>query len=106
MRSPDTNQRAKYTEPRKARRRGKSANLFPLAAYQFQEGVGDESKRNAFSNTEGEWHHQQRQECRDGLCNIVPINVDDIFEHQTVNNNQLWNSGLKQGQPVVHALGH
>ena len=45
-------------------------------------------KRNPFGNTEGEWHHQQRQECRDGLCNIVPINVDDIFEHQAANNNQ------------------
>ena len=30
-------------------------HLFPLAAYQFQEGVGDEDKRNPFRNTESGW---------------------------------------------------
>lgn len=63
-------------------------HLSPLAAYQFQEGVGDEAKRNPFGNAEGKRHHQQRQKGRDGLRNVVPINVDDIFEHQAANNNQ------------------
>ena len=63
-------------------------HLFPLTAYHFQEGVGDKAKRNPLGNAEGERHHQQRQKGRDGLCNIVPINVDDIFEHQAADNNQ------------------
>ena len=33
----------------------------------------------------------------DGLCNIVPINVDDIFEHQAANNNQCrGNDGIEE----------
>ena len=72
-------------------------HLSSLTAYQFQEGIGDEPKRDPFRDAKCERHHQQRQECGDGRCDIVPINVDDVFEHQTSNDNQRrGNDGIKQ----------
>ncbi len=63
-------------------------HLFSLTAYQFQKRVGDKPKRDSLCDAEGEGHHQERQECRDGLCHVVPIDVDNVFEHQAPNDNQ------------------
>ena len=63
-------------------------HLSSLTAHQFQERMGDKPKRDSLHDAEGERHHQQRQKCRDGFRDIVPIDVDDVFEHQAPNDNQ------------------
>ena len=71
--------------------------LIPFASYQLQEGIGDKTKGKSFCDAEGERHHQQHQERRNRLRNVVPINVDNIFEHDTSDDNQRWgNNGIQE----------